>query len=303
VHVLTKIFIVLVALLAVAIVPLVAVHATNEGTYKAKWAAEQGAAAAAANAYNLAKNEWTATQQSLEAKIAALEAELATARADGTRRAADIRRAETELAAAKAMQSQINSNLEIMTRTGQANQTMVASLVTEIKELRGEIVRVQADNVELDRVLAEVQNQLDVADAARKALQEEIQRITEEKLAMSNVVDVYRNTYGAIAGVGTGKPMAGATSDIARVPADRDLTATIVAVDRTGDTALAEIDAGSRDGVKPGWTLMIGKDNQFVANLRIIKVDVNRATGVIELESATRGDVAVGQRARASRGE
>jgi len=37
VHVLTKIFIVLVALLTVAIVPLVAVNVTNEGKFQAKY--------------------------------------------------------------------------------------------------------------------------------------------------------------------------------------------------------------------------------------------------------------------------
>jgi hypothetical protein len=47
VHVLTKIFIVLVALLAVLLTPLVVVFASNEGTYRTKWLEEQGRAKAA----------------------------------------------------------------------------------------------------------------------------------------------------------------------------------------------------------------------------------------------------------------
>lgn len=296
-HVLTKLFIVLVSLLAVAIVPLVAVHATNEGTFKSKWVEERGAAAAAANMYSAAKSEWTATQQNLEATIAQLQDQLNAAKKDADRKSADLRKAEAEVAAAKSMQAQINSNLEIMTRTGQANQTMVASLVDEVRKLRTEVVSAQVQVVELDRTLAEVTVQLEVADAARKALQEEIQRLTEERTAMVATVETYRNMYGPIAGVAVG-----AAGDVARIPADRDLTATVIGVDRSGDRALAEIDAGSRDGVKPGWTLMVGSDNQFVANLRIIRVDMNRATGVIEHEG-TRGTVSVGQKARASRGE
>jgi hypothetical protein len=68
--------------------------------------------------------------------------------------------------------------------------------------------------------------------------------------------------------------------------------------------ALAEINAGSRDGVKAGWVLAVGDGSTFVGNLRITEVDVNRSVGVIELEDAgSRGEVKVGQRAVARAGE
>jgi hypothetical protein len=68
--------------------------------------------------------------------------------------------------------------------------------------------------------------------------------------------------------------------------------------------ALAEINAGSRDGLKPGWVLTIGDGGTFIGNLRITEVDVNRSVGVVELEdAANRGEVRVGQRAVARAGE
>ncbi|MDZ4830794.1 MAG: hypothetical protein SGJ09_11435 [Phycisphaerae bacterium] len=298
-HVLTKIFIVLVSLLAVAIVPLVAVHATNEGTFKSKWTEAELAKAAAANAYQASKSAAAATEASLTAANQQLQDLLSSAKKDADSKTSAMRKLESDLASAKSMQSQINSNLEIFSRTGQANQALTELLVREVRDLRAKVVDGERSNVELDAALSEVQSQLEVADAARKALQEEIQRLVEEKVATGTTVDQYRNLFGKL-------PMsigAGATGDAGRVPADRDLAATIVNVQRSGDRALAEIDAGSRDGVKEGWTLLVGNNGTFVANLRIVSVDVNRATGVIEQESSSRGSVQVGQKAKATRGE
>jgi hypothetical protein len=78
----------------------------------------------------------------------------------------------------------------------------------------------------------------------------------------------------------------------------------VEALGRDGQQALAEINAGSRDGIKAGWVLTIGDGATFVANLRITQVDVNRSVGVIELEdTAARGEVKAGQRAIARAGE
>jgi hypothetical protein len=49
---------------------------------------------------------------------------------------------------------------------------------------------------------------------------------------------------------------------------------------------------------------MIGDGATFVGDLRIIRVDVNRAVGIVELEDASgRGEVRSGQRAVARKGE
>jgi hypothetical protein len=85
---------------------------------------------------------------------------------------------------------------------------------------------------------------------------------------------------------------------------DKSLTATVVRVDRNAGQVLAEIDAGSRDGVKEGWSMTIGNGGTFIANLRIINVDINRSTGIVTLEDPkTRGPVQVGYKASATAGQ
>ena len=89
-----------------------------------------------------------------------------------------------------------------------------------------------------------------------------------------------------------------------RVVATRNVSATIISVRRDGNSTLAEINAGSRDGLQTGWTMTIGDGSTFIGNLRITEVDVNRCVGVVELEDrAARGEVKVGQRAIARSGE
>ena len=61
---------------------------------------------------------------------------------------------------------------------------------------------------------------------------------------------------------------------------------------------MAEIDAGEKDGVKKDWIMAIADGSKFIANIRIVNVDVNRATGVILLEDAkSRGAVTTGMQA------
>jgi len=300
VHVLTKIFIVLVSLLAVAIVPLVAVNARNEASFKSKWESERTRAAAAQSslaaeqsARQAAEANWNAQTQALEAKITALSRESAG-------KAADVTRLQGELAAAKALQASINSNLEILSQTGKANSDLTGRLVAEISDLRTRVVAAEKQRAELEEALATSESQREVADAARRALQEEVQRLNESNQRAMDTVQRYMAFAGDLPSARAGATGGGESF---RVPADRDLTCSVLGTARSGDAKLAEINAGSRDGIREGWVMTIADNGKFVANLRIVEVDVNRSTGIIELEDAARGTVASGQRAIARKGE
>ena len=83
---------------------------------------------------------------------------------------------------------------------------------------------------------------------------------------------------------------------------DRDLQATILDISRSDDRVLVEIDAGSRDGVVAGSSPSAATAPSS-ASLRIIDVDINRSTGILSLESASRGKIEIGHRAYALMGQ
>lgn len=296
-HLLTKLFIVLVSLLAVMITPLVAVNAVNEQSYKDKYVA-------ALQKGNAAIEQLDGEQQARMAEAAAaavqtkeLELRIAQAQKDYDSSVAEARRLQGELADARAGQEDIRARIAMMAQTQQAQQQLGETLVAELRSLRTRAVDAERQAVDLEQELGVVRSHLEVANAARRALQEEVQQLNDERDQAMDTIARYVAYIGEL-------PSARAGAAAGYRPADRNLSASIVNVRRSEDATLAEINAGSRDGVQEGWVLTVADGSRFVGNLRIIEVDVNRATGVIELEDAdARGTVRAGQRAIARKGQ
>jgi hypothetical protein len=294
VHVLTKIFIVLVALLAVLLVPLVVVYAYNENSYETRYQQAEAQAVAARTELQSAKAEAEAMQARKDLDIQRLADENRSLMAQTSEQASEIRALELELAEAQGNRAEIDAKLTTLASALDAGQRLTESLIDEVRNLRREALAAERERVQLDESLRDAQAKLDVAVEARKALQEQLQRLKDEHANSLNKLAIYVQQHGEI----DEAALAGAPA----VPITEDLDATIIAVRRNSDQVLAEIDAGSRDGVKEGWLMTIGHGGEFIARLRIISVDINRATGIVELENETSRRVEVGYLAYARAG-
>ncbi len=289
-HVLTKIFVVLVSLLSILLVPLVVVYAHNEDSFKARYEAASARAAAADN--NLQQQ-----QIAHGAEISRLELELRDRAATNQQLArdlaaaqADLQSAKSDLIASTAEQTKFRSDLATIASAVSAGQDVMESLLGEVRTIRGEALAAERRAVELDEALRDVSGQLESAVAARRAMEEELQQLKEEHAHSMEQLGAFVQKFGKL-------------ELDARPPAPMiDLDATVTRVRRGNDQTLAEINAGSRDGVKEGWIMTIGRAGSYLGNLRIIAVDINRATGVVELEDPSgRGKVEAGDRVYARR--
>jgi hypothetical protein len=285
VHVLTKIFIVLVALLAVLLVPLVVVYAYNENSYEARYQQAEAQAVAARSELQTQKAGSEAMQARLELKAQSLEEQNRSLMANVNDQTSEIRSLEVELAEAQGNRAEIDAKLTTLASALDAGQRLTESLIEEVRNLRREALAAERERVQLDESLRDAQAKLDVAVEARKALQEQLQRLKDEQANAMNKIAQYTELYGAL-----DVDVAGPST----VPVTENLNATIIAVRRSSDQVLAEIDAGSRDGVKKGWVMTISNGGEFIARLRIISVDINRATGIVEMEDKTPQRVEVG---------
>ncbi|MCH2145326.1 MAG: hypothetical protein MK082_09310 [Phycisphaerales bacterium] len=298
-NVVTKIFIVLVSLLAVLMVPLVAVNASGATALKERIVEREAELSTQKANYNALVTERDNAEAALRQSMLMLEQQLAQAKQALTaeqRRMIDM---QTGVAGKEETIASLQASIDVFAQTDLAKANLTKALVTELKDVRVLASSAQRNAIDLDQELSEVQNQLDVADAARRKLQEEVVRLTEEKDQALGTVAKYVAFVGDLP-----EARAGATGGGARVPADRDLSSTVIAVRRSNDGTLAEINAGTRDGVKDGWVLAITDGSQFIGNLRVIETDVNRATGVVELEDrGARGEIKPGMRAIARKGE
>ncbi len=301
-HILTKIFIVIVAVLTVALVPLVMVNAANERTFKTRWEDEKVRAAEAILSRNLAQAAQAQAQAQYEAINSQLASERQVLRTKLDDQEATARKLEAEAVGLRARQDDFNAIMKTYAENDKAKTELVRVLNEEIVASRARLTQLEQEFVKLDEELTATRQKLEVADAARRALQEDVQRLQEEKDQAMSKVARYTAWVGELPGGGS--QATAMIGDSTRVPADRSLTATIINVRRGTDSVLAEINAGSRDGVQNGWVMTIADGGKFMGNLRITNVDVTRSTGVVELEDAqARGEVRTGQKAVARKGE
>jgi TolA-binding protein len=299
VHLLTKILVVLVALLVAALVPLAAVSATNQAAFKTKAADAEAKQKTAQSELSLANDAYNASIAAIQAKVSDLESRIRGVsmerdkeiqmRADKER---DLERARIELADLKGQVAAMSANDTLQTK-------LIDAMRQDIDSARVQYLAAEKARVELQDSLARLQGDLDSESAAKRQLQEQLQKVSEEKERAVAESQRYAALHGSL------QPRAGAAPDAGLpVIADRSLSATLIDVKREPDAVLAEINAGSRDGVKEGWVMTIADGSNFMGNLRIVQVDVNRAVGVVELEDPqTRGEVKSGQRAIARKGE
>ena len=298
-HLLTKILVVLVAILVAALVPLAAVSSTNQAAFKKQAADAVANERIAQGEIAVAKDAYNASVAAVQAKISTLESRLSAAsmerdkeiqmRADKER---ELERIRIELADLKGQLAAASANDTLQTK-------LIDAMRQDIDNARTQYLAAEKARVELQDSIARLQGDLDSETAAKRQLQEQLQKVSEDKERA--MADVQR--YAALHG--SASPRAGAAADSALpVVADRSLSATVIDVKREPDATLAEINAGTRDGIKEGWVMTIADGSNFIGNLRIVQVDVNRAVGIVELEDPdTRGEVKSGHRAIARKGE
>ena len=212
------------------------------------------------------------------------------------------------VASNKAQLDRLASNLQVFAESDKIKSELVSTVSKELVTLRTNLTKADRENVQLDDTVANLTSENEVVKAQLRQTQEQLKQASDDRdktAADAKNANEQLKKYGTFAGaLPQARPGAtsGANGD-AKIPADRSLSATIINVRRGADTTMAEINAGSRDGVQPGWVMSIADGGKYVGNLRITTVDVNRSVGVVELEQAGKGEVRTGLRAIARKGE
>ena len=294
-HVLTKIFIVLVTLLAILMVPLVVVSAKNQEYWKTQALdfehSHRLASGQLQDERQLHQGEQARLNQELQDYSQRL-AQLQSSVADCEKLRLDI---ESQLLTANLSLSEHGATNRTMLKSLQTNSDLNRVLVDDVQKLRSLAITCEREKVEVDEALRERTSERDVALAAKRKLQEELKEMRDQQATAMHRISEYVARFGALED-------GGLSLDEGLAP-DRNLQATILDVSRSDDRSLVEIDAGSRDGVQEGWILTIGEGGTFLGKLRIIDVDINRSTGILTLESKDRGMVQIGNRAYALMGQ
>ncbi len=293
-HILTKIFVTLVSLLAIFMVPLVVVSTLNQEHWRADALELQTQLRAARNDLQQARSQ-------VQGQIASLNEQVTTLSQRDQSRVSQIEtlagantRLEAELLEARSNLTSREANTRAMATSLTTSNELSELLVANLDRQRAQTLTAEKARVDLDEQLAQAEAQLQVASDVTRVLQEENAELKSEQQRLQEQLETYAVRFGALDN--------NAAALVEGIAPDRNLSANVIDIAR-GDTTLVEIDAGSRDGVKEGWIMTVADEGTFLGRLRVLKVDLNRATGLLTLEDPGRGLVEAGHRAYAMKDE
>jgi chromosome segregation ATPase len=293
VHILTKIFIVLITLLAVAMVPLVATYTTNENSYRDKYNEVDDQLRIAATRANNAEHTLSTQRLEMQKELDAKDSAIGTLRSNQSNTRVTIETLQAQVGRLESQLAQSNANLQALLSASEVNGEMKQRFVSENYDLRNELVLAERVVMEMEDQLEDAQFASREATRGKEKAEEERHNVEKQLDVLQATLDSYFSKYGSLA----------ATSVVdSGIAPDRALTSTVITVSRDNDDVLVEIGVGSRDGVKKDWIMTVGKDGTFLGRLQIEKVDINRSIGRVTLEDSSRGLVVPGATVSAVQG-
>ena len=292
-HILTKIFIVLVTLLAVAIVPLVATYTTNENSYRAMFNSADDQRRVSMTRATEAEQSLVAQRGQMQQEIDARESTISAQRTEQANVRANVESLNAQIGRLEARLAQSSANLQALSSASEVNSELKQRFVNENYDLRKEAIDSERMVMEMEDQLEQSRYQSEEGDRAKRKAIEERHNMEKQLDALQARLDEYITKFGQLEAF---------TIVDAGVAPDRTLSSVVLTVSRDFNDVLVEINVGSRDGVRKGWIMTVGSNGTFLGRLQIEQVDINRSVGRVTLEDASRGLVVPGSTVFAVKG-
>lgn len=277
-HPLTKIFVVLQALLSVLVASLAIPLAVNNDTWKNRAASAESAAKLALAAQDIQVATAARTAERATQLMKDITNQKTMVEAALIQKQTEITELRSQLAAAQQAAAAVAGQIETLSATAQTQATIIGTQTDEISRRREESLVLANRNTELQDELRDSMTKLDSALEAQKVLQEQLALLNEQ-------LESTRTMGSMMASAGT--------TDEPVVLASPMTVGRVLRVDSLpSGERLVEIDLGTRDGVAQNMKFLVHRNGTFMGNLFITTVDVNRAVGRIDLEQA--GGVQIG---------
>ena len=292
-HILTKIFIVLVTLLAVAMVPLVATYTMNENSYRTKYRSADNQRRVATVRAQDAETSLATQRMQLQQEIDSRQSIIDSLRNQHAEAVASLNTLQAQIGTLESQIAQGNANLQSLTSATKVNSELKERFVNENYSLRSDVIDSERMVMEMEDQLEQARYEADEARRASQKAKEERFNMEKQLDTLQAKIDAYIAQFGdldAVVSIETG------------LAPDRTMTSTVLTVSRNNQDVLVEINAGSRDGVQKGWIMTVGDDGVFLGRVQIEEVDINRSIGKVTLEDASRGLVVPGTTVFAMKG-
>lgn len=262
-HTLTKIFIVLQALLSIFILALVVPFAMNQNHWQGEVQKLDGALQTASKNLTAEQVKNSATEQQNLNDLDALKSSVLTLQQELNTRDQQLIDVRSRVADSNISATEARAQIDTLSATVNTMAQIIEEQGTEITSRRNESLETQKRSIELEDSLRDALLQLQVAIQGTKILQEQLVRCQE-------------GGKGPNGDDGPDRP------DYLPSPL---VQGQVLQIEQDGaGTRYAIVDLGSRDGLTENMRFLLSRDTQFVGYLVLTTVDINRSVGRIELE-------------------
>ncbi|MFG0293048.1 MAG: hypothetical protein ACIAQF_00845 [Phycisphaerales bacterium JB065] len=262
-HILTKFFVFIAAILSVLLAGLSIAYTFNANEIASQITRANAAAAAAQNEAQARSLDAARQSSENESTLADMQATLAERESHITNLEGEISRLITTNADLQTQQATYSTRIDEFTTLIATAQELDAARAEELRALRDDLLEYARKEIALTDRINDLVSQLEVAEATVRSLQETIVSIQE-------------------GGDGSGST----TTRTPTAPEGFRARVTDVSTDESGRVLVA-IDAGSSDGLRPGTRLSVSDESGFVAVIVIDRVNLNNATGYVDTRSST----------------
>jgi len=286
--ILTKIFVILVAVLSILLVGLIVPFVAKVEDFRGQLQQEQERRLTAERTVRLRQAEITALQDRESERIKELRGEIATLTSQGASLTEELAGNRSQLQEAKSMTAKREADISSLTAANNQFASTLGSLQAELRQRREQSVEQATRMIQLADRNNELESQLD-------SLTRQVRRLREQMTAMQGRNEelevaferldpaIRREIFG----------QAPQTSEASRTftPTVR-ISGTVTEVQKLDDEMFIEVNIGRNDGVLPDMQFWVHRGGEYVGTLVITKVDATAAAGRMRLveREVVRGD-------------
>jgi len=259
-HAVTKILVVFAVILSILLSALTVSYSANAERIKGQYSAIEAQKNAFQTQLQIAQSKHSEDRLHLQNEIDAVNQQLNSSLAEkaslqqaSTRLTADVEQAKVELQG-------VQARIDQLAATGQTQTLLISSYRSELSTLREDELKAKQREIELADHNNDLSGQLEVAIQTTRALQERLAELQQAQQGATSVAS------GANRGVA--QPIRARITSVSTAP--------------NGDL-LAQIDAGANDRLTENMELTIVQDEHFAGVLKLNKVELNEAVGLISL--------------------
>ena len=256
-HVLTKLFVVIAALLSVGLAALTMAYATSADRIVAEYRSEQARRIGAEAALTAAEAQHAEFRELATAQISALQTEITahmSKNSDLTNEVVVLRKEKRE---AQDRTATIESRIAALGEAAKTQAALIDSYRGEVTTLRDNELRYRNEALDYEDRINDLVSANEVLEQQFRALQEQLQELKERYAGAESVTPGEGDRVGA----------RGAVQEV---------------MDDVSGSTMARVDMGTNDGVTEGKQLYIVRGNEFVGHLKVVRADRRWSIGTFD---------------------